>query len=319
MRQQADVVVIGQGIAGTATAWALHTAGLTTILVDPCESSSASLVAAGLLTPVTGRRMTVLPRYEMLWNTAEQFYRSLEIRLEQEFLVSQPSLRLFTSEDEARLFRFECLPRCRAFVEPTGPVQLSMIDAGEFGGFRMKPAGRVFVRGLVEATRQSFTERNQFITSQVDIDQQITVDDHSVTVRTSEGTLTANHVVLCQGWKAGQFGLTQTVPGAPVRGDILRVQIPDLQLNEVLHHDLWIVPEGHDEYLIGATYDRRNLSDTPSKHGAEELLRRARQFIRLPIAVIDHTAGVRAGTISRRAIVGRHPELDRVWVVNGMG
>ena len=49
----ADVVVAGGGVIGTAIAWQAAAAGLDTVLVDPAHGDAASLVAAGMLAPVS--------------------------------------------------------------------------------------------------------------------------------------------------------------------------------------------------------------------------------------------------------------------------
>ena len=51
--RHADVVVAGGGVIGTAIAWRAAAAGLDVILVDPQAGDGASLVAAGMLAPVS--------------------------------------------------------------------------------------------------------------------------------------------------------------------------------------------------------------------------------------------------------------------------
>ena len=53
MAEIADVVVAGGGVIGTAIAWRAATAGLDVVLVDPEQGDAASLVAAGMLAPVS--------------------------------------------------------------------------------------------------------------------------------------------------------------------------------------------------------------------------------------------------------------------------
>ena len=49
----ADVIVVGGGVIGTAIAWRAAVAGRTVILIDPGTDDKASLVAAGMLGPVS--------------------------------------------------------------------------------------------------------------------------------------------------------------------------------------------------------------------------------------------------------------------------
>jgi len=60
-----DVAIIGQGLAGTALAWQLHMKRRSLLLIDSGDPSSASRIAAGLMTPITGQRLARFPDWEM--------------------------------------------------------------------------------------------------------------------------------------------------------------------------------------------------------------------------------------------------------------
>src|SRR5690606_6633309 len=51
-----DVVVVGGGAIGLASAWRLAQRGLAVTIVDPAPGGGASAVAAGMLAPVTEAR-----------------------------------------------------------------------------------------------------------------------------------------------------------------------------------------------------------------------------------------------------------------------
>jgi glycine oxidase len=51
--QQADVVVVGGGVIGTAIGWRVALCGLSVIVVDPGQGDAATDVAAGMLAPAT--------------------------------------------------------------------------------------------------------------------------------------------------------------------------------------------------------------------------------------------------------------------------
>src|SRR5580693_5229950 len=53
MTVTADVAIVGGGVIGTAIAWRAAAAGLDAVLVDPQRDDGASLVAAGMLAPVS--------------------------------------------------------------------------------------------------------------------------------------------------------------------------------------------------------------------------------------------------------------------------
>ena len=52
-----EVLIVGQGLAGTWLSWWLHQAGVSFHVIDKPDRDGASMRAAGLINPVTGRRM----------------------------------------------------------------------------------------------------------------------------------------------------------------------------------------------------------------------------------------------------------------------
>ncbi|MBK9401089.1 MAG: hypothetical protein IPN36_09585 [Bacteroidetes bacterium] len=52
-----DYILRGQGIAGSLLAWFLLQAGKRVLVVDPVRKNTCSKIAAGLIHPVTGRRI----------------------------------------------------------------------------------------------------------------------------------------------------------------------------------------------------------------------------------------------------------------------
>src|SRR3984893_14560502 len=54
---QVDHLIIGQGICGTFLSWYMQNAGLSFIVIDESKLYTASKAAAGIINPVTGRRI----------------------------------------------------------------------------------------------------------------------------------------------------------------------------------------------------------------------------------------------------------------------
>ena len=54
---QTDYLIIGQGICGSFLSWYLQNAGLSFVVMDEPQPNTASVTAAGIINPVTGRRI----------------------------------------------------------------------------------------------------------------------------------------------------------------------------------------------------------------------------------------------------------------------
>src|SRR6187399_1262798 len=79
MSMQIEFLIIGQGISGTWLSYYLEKAKKSFIVIDNEQPNSASRIAAGIINPVTGRRIVktwmidellalLVPAYEELGN-----------------------------------------------------------------------------------------------------------------------------------------------------------------------------------------------------------------------------------------------------------
>src|SRR6188768_1512417 len=100
-----EFVIVGQGLAGTALAWALLRRGRRVLVIDREGGGSSSRVAAGLITPVTGKRLAKSWRWDELYPAAVAFYRAIEAETRSAFFHQRPALRLFANEAERDEFR----------------------------------------------------------------------------------------------------------------------------------------------------------------------------------------------------------------------
>src|SRR5947208_10418426 len=105
MMHRVDVVIVGQGLAGTALAWHLLRRGRSVLVIDREPAVTSSRIAAGLVTPVTGKRLARSWRWDELYPAARAFYRAIEAETGATFLHQRPALRLFADEAERDEFR----------------------------------------------------------------------------------------------------------------------------------------------------------------------------------------------------------------------
>ena len=76
-----NILIIGQGIAGSCLAWELKRRGSEFTVADRPVAETASRVAAGLVNPLTGRAFRPGWRQEECLAAAEAFYPETEREL----------------------------------------------------------------------------------------------------------------------------------------------------------------------------------------------------------------------------------------------
>jgi hypothetical protein len=165
-----DVLIIGQGLAGSLLAWELIQRGLQVQIIDRGHQGSASAVAAGLFTPVTGKRFVLTWKAEELLARLVDFYPALERVLDVSIFHSRDTLRIFLSEEEQALWMEK---RDQLTLAPYrgadfGPGERAMPVHHPWGGFELRGSGWVDLDGMVRAMRKVFLKRGILIEREVD-------------------------------------------------------------------------------------------------------------------------------------------------------
>ena len=327
MTEIADVIVAGGGVIGTAIAWRAAAAGLDVVLVDPEQGHAASLVAAGMLAPVSEALFGegALLRLSLL---AVRRFGSFAAELE-EMAGQQVGLRregtlsvAYDPGDYAALIRLTAFRRsagldaeeldsraCRQ-LEPflTPDVHGGVLFAGDWS-----VDNRRYAAALREAARSA---KVRFIRDRV---AQVRAGDGQVRgVRLADGgDIDAARVVVAAGcWSGAVGGLPPALRGVirPVKGQLLRLRLPD-GMPPVLSHtiraivrgiDVYLVPRADGELIVGATQEERGPDQTVTAGAVHDLLHDAMSVLPVTSELIlaETCAGLRPGTPDNGPVVG---------------
>ena len=313
-----DVVILGQGLAGTALAWSLKWLGVRVLVIDRGAEVTCSKIAAGLITPITGQKLIRTWRHLELWPVAVQFYQRIEAETGTRFLHQPEMVRLFADNVERENFE-----RRRSTGQYEGLILKNGLDLPHDwfdvtqGGFQMSPCGRLDIRTYLRVSREMFSNQVSFVQSDLDVPREIELTDDGV--RIPRLSVEANRVIFCQGFESITNPWFSEVELKPAKGEILTVRIPDLEEQRVIHCGVWLVPIGDDFFRVGATYDWKRLDCEPTPQGRRELEVKLRELIRLPFSVVGHDAAVRPIHKNQYPVVGVHPVHRQLGYLNGLG
>ena len=156
-KRQPRILIIGQGLAGTALAWCLWERGVPFVIVDRQEALTCSKVAAGLITPITGMRLTVSWRYALFYREALSFYRRCGRKLQQRFFFPRGYVRLLKNEAEiAKWNKRRADPDLQPFLHPQPPTLNAEVIHEPANGFQQRHAAWLDTTRYLQASREFF-------------------------------------------------------------------------------------------------------------------------------------------------------------------
>ena len=309
-----DTIIIGQGIAGTTLAWHLVEAGQRVLLVDAEASVTASKIAAGLITPITGLRLTLSEQVGTFLPVARDFYIRIEARTGQHFFHPRTAVRLFQTDDERRTFaqRSAQLEFQEHLASPQPNPLLDPHLADVSGkGFAMH-AAQLDVAAYLAASRAHLA----YTAMSIDWRQDVTFDADTVTVQGHRTRL----LISCEGYAATRNPYFSDVQFQAAKGDILTVRFDQPLPPHCLHRGIWLAPTADAHiFRAGSTYDLVTLDTVPSVSARTEIESKLRAFVRIPFTVLDHQAAVRPIIRQSQALIGLHPTQPRLGFFNGLG
>jgi glycine oxidase len=294
MQSAEAIAIVGQGIAGTLLAAELERQGAAFHVYDAGPAGSASAVSAGIINPVTGRRLARSWRIAELLPLARETYRELETRLGVPLWREMRVRRWFRDDRERRIFAERC-----------GSGELApFLGAIEADGFWTEGAGHVNVPALLAATRRRWRERGCL--SERAVDPRELRRRHAL-------------VILCAGADVAASPVFAGVPWRLVGGELLTISVPGLAENEILNRGTWVLPLGNGLAEVGATYVPDVKEARPTAAGRAHLEAGARALLDRPFEVRDHRAGLRLTLPDQRPATGRSA-VDPGWgVLAGLG
>jgi len=308
-----DYIIVGSGLAGILFCEVLREHGKTFLVIDD-DSQQSSTVAGGLYNPV------ILKRFTEVWMATKQLelalpmYHALEKDLGITLDYKVPIYRLFASIEEQNNWFAACdKPNLASHLSTQIIPNSNPAINSDYGFGEVLQTGRIHTSVLVSAYKNRLKANGSFLEESFDFEQ---LDDGEEVVYKD---YRAQHIVFAEGFGLVQNPYFKYLPLKPTKGELLTIHAPDLNIDYILKSSVFLTPLGDDLYLVGATYEWNDLSNTTTIAAKEELLAKLRTILKCEFSVVDQVAGVRPTVKDRRPLVGQHPERKNVYVLNGLG
>jgi glycine/D-amino acid oxidase-like deaminating enzyme len=319
MAEKTEVLIVGQGICGTFLSLELERAGISYLVIDERRPFSASRAAAGLINPVTGRRIVTTWMINELLPFAVEAYGRLEEVLGQSFLQAA-SVTDFFPTAQMRLAFLQRLKEGGAYLRlPEDEHAWDKIFYSELGYGVIDACFVVDVPGLLDAVRARMLASGRLREERFEVGELVVGEK----VRWRD--IEAERVIFCDGVESFSNPYFSRLPFAPNKGEVLILEIDGLAEaaqaggGTVFKKGLSIVPWKEGLYWVGSSYAWSFEHGEPTEGFLVRTEAALREWLKLPFRTVEHLAAVRPATLERRPFVGFHPQYPAVGILNGMG
>lgn len=313
-----DLLILGQGLAGSWLAYLAHKKGLSVTVIDNGHKESATTVAAGLVDAITGKRFSLTAGVPKSILDTVAFYRELETEWGAPLYSHNiHSERLFIDETNKEKYekRKDWPEFSQYYANEIKPGE-SQIMTADLGGVSLKQSGLMNTTIFLETTRDFLKGIGAHKEMEVNWDE-ITISEDEIIINDVQ----ARRVVDCRGFSASTNPLFPELHYRHAKGEvlILKLNAPDNEVPAVYNQRYWLARQHNGLYKFGATYEWNDLTPAPTETGYDELINAARKLIKVDFEVIDHIAAVRCIPKQNIPYAFWHPTHKNVGILTGLG
>lgn len=311
---QVDYLIIGQGICGTFLSYYLEKNGKSFLVIDKEDKNAPSRVAAGIINPVTGRRMVKVWMAEEVLPFAWDAYADIGQLLGTTVISVKNLIDFFPNPHQRQVFLEridEKDPYLHSFPEQN---QFNPYFNYELGCGEIRPCYTAQPESLLPAWRKRLKDKQQLW------EEDFSLPDLEMSDSIRYKGITAQKIIFCDGLSSFQNPFFESLPFAPNKGESLLVEIPGLP-DQYLYKKGFMLAALSTPGLFwfGSNYQWEFSHAAPTKDFYEQAERHLKAWCKLPFTIHEHKASIRPATLERRPFVGTHPHGHPVAILNGMG
>ena len=325
MTRYSDITLIGGGIIGLLTARELHQAGARVTLLEKNRiGQESSWAGGGILLPLYPWRQPdaisrlVIRSHALYPSLAKQLIN--DTRLDPEWtpcgllIVKNPDVKAAIAWCNDYSMRYETPGQVffrEMHTQPENPLWLPDIAQAR------NPR-------LLKSLRQDLVNKGVRIVEDCEL-QTVSMQQHRINaIGTAQGAFPIEQLIITAGAWTGQL-FTQLFSShspdiVPVKGQMLLFQAePDTLSHMVLDEERYLIPRRDGKILAGSSVEYDQFDKTPSAEAHDKL--KAFALTLLPklkhFPIIQHWAGLRPGTEHGVPYIGRHPEVENLFINAG--
>jgi len=312
---QVDYLIVGQGICGTFLSYYFLKENKTFIVLDRNEEITPSKISAGIINPVTGRRMVRVWMAEQVLPFAHEAYRDIG-QLLGITAISQKSIIDFFPNAHQRQVFLERVEEGEQYLSAYPEQnQFNFFFNYHLGCGEIRHSYIAHLEILLPAWKRRLIENGQFLEESFEM-QKLLLNDSFIRYK----HITAEKIIFCDGLSSFTNPFFKQLPFAPNKGEALFVEVPGLPKERIYKKGFLLAPLSDENlFWLGSNYQWSFDHPHPTKEFYQQAELHLNAWLKLPFKIVDHKASIRPATLERRPFVGLHPHQKNIGLLNGMG
>ena len=311
--REINTIVVGQGIAGSLVSYFLHLQKVSFIVIDPVHLNTSSRIAAGMFTPISGKRKTTDQLVFQQINYAIKIYREIELLLNSNLLHLENIYQIFNdkNEEEALISKSKNTELVNTIA--FNPDEIPFLKQ-PYGAHEILHSGwlncNLFISQITEWLKQtdSFLKAD-FVYSDLKIGES-SMEYHDITCK---------NIIFCEGYQAinNPFFDEKIIP---CKGDILTVEYKNLNTRKIIKKNgIYFIPTGENTFKAGSTYKWNNNSTCTDKESKLKIEEGLQNILSNEFVTLEQQTAIRPTTINRNVIAIKQPDYKGIFMLNGLG
>ena len=310
-----DYIIVGQGIAGTLLAHELIKKHQSVLVIDQKLEGASSSMAAGIINPITGRRMVKSWMFDKLLSVLQTTYADLEQLLSTNFFHPMHIVKLIKNPSEVDEFLIKNDDPAYSPYLDVDTEQHDYLNNSSFADtLIIRNAYHIQVDLLLNVFRDYLQERKLLVEDTFE-PAQIEYSDDMILYQTYQ----SKRLIFCEGHRASNNPYFDHLPFVLAKGDLITIHCPGLPQDKIISKNFFILPIGNQRFKVGSTYEWTFDHALPNDESKKQLAKKLDQLLALPYTILDHTSGIRPSTKDRRPFIGMHPGHSQLGIFNGFG
>jgi glycine/D-amino acid oxidase-like deaminating enzyme len=237
----------------------------------------------------------------------------MEELLQTKLIHEMPVHNVFGSVKEMNDFSVQMeKPAFNQFIDENAADFLQL--KAPYGAFTVKNAGWLNIPIMLERFAGYLKKSQHYLVEHVDYNE-IILSEQSVQYK----NYISAGIIFCEGYKYHLNPFFQGLVYEPTKGDVLTIRCKYLPKDLILKKGIYLVYLGNDMYKVGATYDRKNITERPDPEAKEQLITDLQNMLNVPFEVIKHESGIRPTMRGRKPFVLQHGKHMNLFMMNGLG